>query len=100
MTRTKDGGRYEGEWRSGVRHGMGKAFYGPGSAEASYNGSWAEGQRSGLGILEMANGDRFEGHWLGDKKEGPGRYFYSATSKVGGRSAAPWRFGSRGLPVR
>jgi len=79
---TKDGGRYEGEWRNHVKHGMGKMFYGSSSDELSYNGSWADGMRSGLGILVLANGDRFEGHWRDDAKEGPGRYFYRATNKV------------------
>ena len=96
--------RYEGEWRSGLKHGHGKMVYANGDV---YEGDWMDDQRAGLGVLTLgacldfdgraraspcsrrlgcvcvaANGDTYEGHWLADKKEGPGRYFYVSTRKM------------------
>ncbi len=90
-----DGGRYDGQWHAGLRHGHG-TMTGPqprthpapegqdgvaagGSAAGVaagdvYTGAWRGGVRHGRGTCRYANGDTFEGLFANDRREGYGVY--------------------------
>lgn len=73
------GGRYEGEWASGLRNGRGTMYYANGDR---YEGEWMDGKRSGLGVFWLKNGDRYEGQWANDLKNGSGRYYYTQLKRI------------------
>lgn len=75
----KDGGKYEGEFDKGRRHGWGVMFYPDGTR---YEGEWENGERCGQGVMWLTNGDRFEGLWRHDMKNGPGRYHYTSLKRI------------------
>ncbi|MBR3354593.1 MAG: hypothetical protein IKG47_04455 [Oscillospiraceae bacterium] len=52
--------RYEGEWKSGNRHGHGKAVYFNGEI---YDGEWLKNQRNGHGRFQKTDGTVIESEW-------------------------------------
>ena len=85
---SKDGDRYEGEWMSGLRHGVGRQTYGGRASDGfggdEYEGEWKEGKRCGRGTLTLASGAVYTGEWLDDEKHGEGVYEYANGSKMVG----------------
>ena len=61
---------YEGEFRAGQYHGLGRLYGRDGSV---YEGSFTHGQRSGQGVQRLASGDTYNGEWSGDVQHGRGR---------------------------
>ena len=75
--------RYEGEYCSGIKEGIGTFIYPDGS---KYEGEWKEGTRNGLGKYTYPNGDWYEGSWKNNDKEGHGVYYHNQTeAKYTGR---------------
>jgi len=63
-------GIYEGEWKEGKKHGLGKKVY---SADNSYYmGGWDSSRKNGFGIYVWSDGTRYEGNWKDDKYHGYG----------------------------
>ena len=56
-----DGSTYEGEWKGGVRHGMGTFV--DKAASVTYQGEWKDNKKHGEGILTMKDGSLFKGKW-------------------------------------
>ena len=56
--------RYEGEWKSGNRHGHGKAVYFNGEI---YDGEWLKNQRNGHGRFQKTDGTVIESEWEMDQ---------------------------------
>ncbi|KAL8516741.1 hypothetical protein ACS0TY_015125 [Phlomoides rotata] len=93
-----DGCKYEGEWRSGMRHGYGKLrwpsgaiyegefsggyIHGNGTYTRAdnmiYKGRWRLSLKHGLGYQNFPNGDVFEGSWIQGSPEGPGKYMWDS----------------------
>eukprot|EP00002_Diphylleia_rotans_P006099 TRINITY_DN1540_c0_g4_i2.p1 TRINITY_DN1540_c0_g4~~TRINITY_DN1540_c0_g4_i2.p1 ORF type:complete len:139 (+),score=24.30 TRINITY_DN1540_c0_g4_i2:941-1357(+) len=68
-----NGDIYEGEFKTGLRHGWGVHVN---KAGDKYEGEWAADKKSGFGTLTMANQNRYEGKWFDNKKHGPGVFYY------------------------
>jgi len=56
--------RYEGEWKNGLRHGIGVFYYGNGS---KYEGEWIENLKEGFAIFTYEDGKIFRGLYRNDK---------------------------------
>ena len=68
---TKSGLRYLGEWRGGVKHGLGVLYYN--TAETHfYEGEFVKGVKQGWGRQQYASGSVYEGQWVGGRMFGYG----------------------------
>jgi hypothetical protein len=74
---TREGNRYEGEFKAGKQHGKGTFTT---FTNKKYIGDWVNGKKEGRGRYEQANGDYYDGYWKNDKQDGMGEM------KVGGKS--------------
>ncbi|EAR99464.1 protein kinase (macronuclear) [Tetrahymena thermophila SB210] len=69
----KNGSRYEGEVRNGVRDGKGKYYYNNGGY---YEGSWKDGKMNGQGTLYFPDGSTaYDGSWRDDQFHGYGTLY-------------------------
>jgi hypothetical protein len=66
--------RYEGLWRLGKRHGIGKEFFKDGKKK--YEGSFANGVYNGQGTLYFLSGEKYEGNFFNGKMHGSKSTFY------------------------
>lgn len=58
------GGRYEGEWRNGFKHGHGTSYYK--NNKVQYEGEWEGGEPHGQGKVYNCNGKLlYDGLWKG-----------------------------------
>lgn len=64
------GERYEGEWKQGLRHGIGTAHWPDGDL---YTGQWMHDHPHGKGVYFKSNGERYEGDWEMGKRQGKGK---------------------------
>jgi hypothetical protein len=65
-----DGGRYEGEYRDGEKHGRGTFIWANGNR---YEGEFRDDKFHGHGTSIWADGDRYEGDHLGQRQPLRGR---------------------------
>ncbi|KAI5711354.1 hypothetical protein M8J76_004254 [Diaphorina citri] len=70
----RNGARYDGEYRFGLRSGMGTFYYPDGSR---YEGEWKKNTQHGCGIYYYINGDTYSGAWFKGKRHGIGTYTYA-----------------------
>jgi len=63
---------YEGNFKDGIKQGIGKYFYSNGD---TYKGYWLDNLRNGFGILKYNNGDWFEGIFIKDIRNGIGIFY-------------------------
>jgi hypothetical protein len=71
-------GVYEGEFKNGMRNGVGKMIYiDPGHAitwfpetEGEYSGEWKDDMRHGKGIMVWVTGLKYSGHFKKDRRSG------------------------------
>jgi len=80
--------RYEGQFKAGLRHGLGVMQY---SKTERYQGFWVEGKKSGQGTMWYANKDIYTGEWLDGEKHGAGVYYFHET---GGELDGTWEAGN------
>ena len=66
-----DGSSYEGEFREGMRHGVGTYVWPDGD---TFHGCWRENQQEGHGTYTWAVGGAYEGEFRNDKRQGKGVY--------------------------
>ena len=79
---TAGGQAYEGEWRSGLRHGRGVATSADGSR---FSGIFAHGVRHGHGVeTDAADGSVYDGAWREGLRHGPGAIDYPDGSRYDG----------------
>ncbi len=92
----RNGKKYVGDFKNGLRHGLGKLYYAPGGLEdnsesghwvmikydiyefvyyESYEGDWIDDKREGHGTLLLTNGSKYIGLWANDNKHGYGTEF-------------------------
>ena len=82
-------GKYIGEIKNGLPHGLGKLYYAHGG---EYDGNWKDGERHGLGSYSYSDGRRSFGMYLRGKKFGkmtitcPNGDTYEGTFKNGNPS--------------
>lgn len=74
-------GTYEGEFKSGHKHGQGVFEYDNGDI---YDGGWADGYQSGQGTFTFSNGEKYIGQFKHGKFHGMGHYWYQDTSEYEG----------------
>ena len=79
--KTKDGGDYYGELKSGKPEGYGRAIYNNGNM---YEGNFENGMRHGYGVYVFSDGERYEGQWYQDQQHGKGIYYFSNNNKYDG----------------
>lgn len=70
----QEGNRYEGGWKSGVRHGYGEEMSPDG---AKFIGNFSMNTRNGFGKQSWADGSVYEGNWSQGSKHGKGKHTYS-----------------------
>ncbi len=68
-----DSGCYSGDYKSGMRNGMGKMLYPDGS---EYSGAWENDLRHGKGTCILSDGSQYTGIFVHDKPQGKGVYVY------------------------
>ena len=56
---SSNGNKYEGEWKGGMRHGLGKGEWG----EDKYEGMWKDDKKHGRGTFTWSSGDEALGEW-------------------------------------
>lgn len=71
---------YEGEWKEGLRCGIGRQEY-PGTG--NYYGYWQNDQRHGEGVMKYdhTTGDVYSGNWANGQKDGKGTYVFEKTGQ-------------------
>eukprot|EP00401_Gymnodinium_catenatum_P068164 CAMPEP_0117480862 /NCGR_PEP_ID=MMETSP0784-20121206/12606_1 /TAXON_ID=39447 /ORGANISM="" /LENGTH=361 /DNA_ID=CAMNT_0005275307 /DNA_START=48 /DNA_END=1133 /DNA_ORIENTATION=- len=65
---------YEGEFRTGKRHGLGRQLFESGDM---YDGGWAEGKLHDRGVYYFTNGDKLYGMWNQGLYDGVGVFHYA-----------------------
>lgn len=73
------GARYDGEWLSGMRDGMGKQTWTDGT---EYVGQWRRGRAGGYGYIRHADGDTYSGEWVNGRAHGFGTYIFQGGDGV------------------
>src|SRR6185503_19754654 len=74
-----DGERYEGEWRTDNRNGVGVTM--PPSS-IRFEGTWQDGAPCGVGVVTWPNGDHYEGEYCKGHYTGIGVFYFSTTSNT------------------
>lgn len=74
MLQYKNGAQYEGEWKRGLKNGVGKLSYPDGSW---YAGKWVANKKHGFGKYFYANGDYYDGYWKDDQRHCLGIYKFN-----------------------
>lgn len=69
----KNGNKYEGEFKNGMRHGKGVMHYYYGN---KYYGEWKLDKKEGKGIYYWKDGRRYSGDFADDKINGKGTFDY------------------------
>ena len=67
---------YDGQWQEGKRHGVGKLTYDSEGKEC-YEGEWQLDLKVGKGTMRYASGNVYEGSWHADVKSGQGTMMWS-----------------------
>uniref|UniRef100_A0A8D9BI17 Radial spoke head 1 homolog n=1 Tax=Cacopsylla melanoneura TaxID=428564 RepID=A0A8D9BI17_9HEMI len=80
----RNGARYEGEYRFGLRSGQGVFYYPDGT---KYEGEWKKNLRHGFGTYFYLNGDTYTGAWFKSKRQGIGTYTYT---ELGIKTTCAW----------
>ncbi len=63
---------YEGEYKNGVKEGIGVYYYQSGE---KYEGKFVNGVKEGKGIFYWKNGNKWEGYFKNDKMNGEGIFY-------------------------
>ncbi|KAG2453584.1 hypothetical protein HYH02_001802 [Chlamydomonas schloesseri] len=79
------GGRHEGRWRHGLRHGQGAYEAADGFA---YLGTFVEDVAEGFGWARLANGGEYEGEWRAGRRHGWGLYVHRSAAAAAAAAAA------------
>eukprot|EP00928_Gymnodinium_smaydae_P054442 TRINITY_DN38206_c0_g1_i1.p1 TRINITY_DN38206_c0_g1~~TRINITY_DN38206_c0_g1_i1.p1 ORF type:complete len:656 (+),score=166.83 TRINITY_DN38206_c0_g1_i1:137-2104(+) len=74
MTDAKGTIVYEGEFKDGKRHGLGRQLFESGDM---YDGGWAEGKLHDRGVYYFTNGDKLYGMWNKGIYDGVGVFHYA-----------------------
>jgi hypothetical protein len=64
-----DGGKYQGEWQDGKRHGIGTYISPTGTR---YEGEWKDNGASGHGVCHYADGMKYDGQFESGERHGKG----------------------------
>ena len=64
------GDTYSGEFKQGLRHGLGKIVYSDGSV---YEGDWVMDRQDGQGRYVSTEGEWYEGTWVKGQRNGKGK---------------------------
>jgi len=75
----KPGTVYEGDFKSGMKHGKGVLKCEDGS---EYRGDFKDGVKSGQGVYYYANGDSYLGEWANDVRHGKGTYSFAKCKSI------------------
>jgi len=84
-----NGDTYSGEWKDGVRYGIGtyiSRIHYLSPSEDIYVGEWKDGKMHGQGTYTYVNGDKYVGEWKDGKCHGLGTHTYTSGSKYLGES--------------
>ena len=76
-----NGNRYEGEIKTGLRHGYGVYHYHNGDR---YEGWWENNIKKGVGTFFYKDGSLYVGQWENNEKNGLGRFYYRSGDKYYG----------------
>lgn len=72
---SRNGARYNGEFRFGLKSGQGTFYYPDGTR---YEGEWKRNNPHGCGTYYYVNGDTYTGAWFKGQRHGIGTYTYTA----------------------
>lgn len=68
----RTGSYYAGEWKIGMRHGIGMETD---EQRSKYAGEWSVNTKKGIGMKLFADGVRYAGQWKNGNPDGPGMLF-------------------------
>lgn len=90
-----EGAVYEGEFAYGKKHGVGKQMSSSGGQKGgvSYSGEWREGVREGIGDAVFVDGSTYSGSWKNDRQDGEGTFVSGQSG--GEKYVGQWRRGRR-----
>ena len=71
-------GIYEGHWKNGNLHGLGKYTWSP---ENYYTGQWEDNKFHGMGLYVWTKGHYYIGIWKHNKRHGLGEYVVHGESR-------------------
>jgi len=72
---------YEGEYKDGLRHGVGTHYYTSGD---KYLGEWEHGVQTGKGVFTYSDGSTHRGYYKGGVYNGSGRFTHPDGTKYKG----------------
>ena len=72
-------GKYEGNFKNGIKEGYGRMIYKNGDL---FDGNWKNDIKEGDGRLIYNNKDIYDGNWVKGKKEGFGIIYYKNKEKL------------------
>ncbi|MBT6529689.1 MAG: hypothetical protein HOK99_02105 [Betaproteobacteria bacterium] len=85
-----DGGKYEGGYKDGKKHGHGILLYVGGNR---YEGEFKNGVRTGHGVFDWENGDSYVGAFKNDKIHGRGLWVLADGNRCEGEFREGKRYG-------
>lgn len=86
----KDGSYYSGEFIEGLREGYGEYWWRGG---ACYQGAWQQGKFHGFGKFQSGDGECYEGNWHENKLQGYGEFEWPDGRKYKGNYQSDKRQG-------
>ncbi|KAL6053417.1 RhoGEF domain containing protein [Balamuthia mandrillaris] len=97
-----DGSVYEGGWKRGKRHGMGRLTVADATRRVKqYEGEWYKGKKQGQGVIYFNNGNKHEGIFKKDLFNGAGiSYNFVNGAKLEGKWNAGVRQGQAKLTFK
>ena len=78
---SKQGNKYIGQWRQGLRSGEGKLVFTTGDY---YIGQFQDDTFNGKGKFQFQSGEIYQGEWLDGKSHGHGTYFFNNGNRYEG----------------
>ena len=90
-----DSARYEGFFKDGKAHGLGRIIPADGKI-IIFEGLWLNDQKHGSGKEKYIDGSQFEGSWVKGKKHGEG----IKINKYGVKSIQTWTHGQKIIRIR
>eukprot|EP00659_Diplonema_papillatum_P015743 gene15743-24042_t len=88
---------YEGTLHEGKPHGTGIALFHNGER---YGGQWRNGLRDGVGVWDSRDEGSYDGEWISDKYNGQGKRVYSDGSMYIGEWSEGFRHGTGTLSTK
>lgn len=78
----KDGHIYEGWFKDGKKHGIGRTIYFKPQGVQVHFGMYSNDMQNGLGLFMMPNGNKYIGNWWGSVRNGLGLEYDRESDRI------------------